>query len=384
MAAGERVIGISLLNLVPGAIGGQERYIRRLVDGMQREFSEECVILYVCREAASLWPELPAQWRLKRLPIRGGDRVRRILYEQLILPFHFKRDGVGVSVHPSYTAPLGPGADKRMVSILDAQLAHVPEDFGWLERLAWRVFVPAAARRADCVVAVSKAAAKQVSAAYRLDEGRVHGVLLGVDPFFCPGPSEEREGGSVEGLAPFILAVGDTYPHKNFDTLVRAFGEEIAPRDPDLRLVLVGRARRGEAAIEAARGATGLGSRLVRMQGISDERLRGLYRSCRVFVMPSLYEGFGLPLIEAMACGAPAICHDLPALREVGGKAGCYLDAREPSALAEAILFLVHDDELRQRMSREGVLRAAEFQWERTVAQHARLLRALFSHQPEV
>ncbi len=252
MAAGERVIGISLLNLVPGAIGGQERYIRRLVDGMQREFSEECVILYVCREAASLWPELPAQWRLKRLPIRGGDRVRRILYEQLILPFHFQRDGVGVSVHPSYTAPLGPGADKRMVSILDAQLAHVPEDFGWLERLAWRVFVPAAARRADCVVAVSKAAAKQVSAAYRLDEGRVHGVLLGVDPFFCPGPSEEPEGWIGGGFGPLYPGGGGGWAtpiRTRTSTPWCVHSGEGAPRDPDLRLVLVGRARRGEAAI---------------------------------------------------------------------------------------------------------------------------------------
>jgi glycosyltransferase involved in cell wall biosynthesis len=337
------------------------------------------VILYACREAAQLWPELPAGWKLRVLPVRGGNRVRRVLFEQLFLPFYLRNDGVTVSFHPSYTAPWAPGIDKRMVSILDAQLAHVPADFGRMERLAWKIFVPTAARRADAVIAVSRAAARDVAAAYRVDSSRIHGIPLGVDPFFCPGDASAPDSGEpnpVE-LQPYILAVGDTYPHKNFDNLVRALGSEAGRRYPEMKLVIVGRARRGEAAVEAARSEAGIGSRLIRLQGVSEAGLRSLYRGCRLFVMPSLYEGFCLPLAEALACGAPVICHDHPVLREVGGEAACYLDAREPEALAASIAFLWADNDMRRRMSELGPRRAALFSWAATVSEHVRVLRSL-------
>jgi glycosyltransferase involved in cell wall biosynthesis len=165
----------------------------------------------------------------------------------------------------------------------------------------------------------------------------------------------------------FLLTVGTIEPRKNLQTLVSAF-EEVAggQSHPTLQLVIAGsRGWLSEPLFDALEKSP-LRKRIILTEYLNDVDLRALYSSCRAFVYPSIYEGFGLPPLEAMACGAPAITSRIPALEETTGGAAILVEPRNVQELAGAIVRLLDDDNLRSRLSALGRSRAAEFTWERT------------------
>jgi glycosyltransferase involved in cell wall biosynthesis len=227
------------------------------------------------------------------------------------------------------------------------------------QQFYFRRLVPAILRESRAVIAVSEATRREVIAAYGLSPERVRAIPNGYDPAeFAPvGPATD------DGGVPYVLYVGNLLPHKNLPRLIEAVAR--AARHSPVRLVIAGSGTPGRLA-ELRKLAEKAGSRLELMPYVSQQALPALYRGASLVAMPSLAEGFGLPALEAMACGTPVVVGKTSAIPEVVGNAGLLVDPEDTGAISGAILRLLTQDSLRKELTARGLARAAGFSWERT------------------
>jgi glycosyltransferase involved in cell wall biosynthesis len=268
-----------------------------------------------------------------------------------------------LAVPPKGRAPL-------IVTVHDAAPNLFPETFTALGRWFHRRGFAAAARRADLVITPSAAAADEVAAHTPIPRARLRIVPHGVT-HLAVDEDDVAAARAAYGLetAPYVLWVGTLEPRKNVATLVEAF--ELVHDRTDLphRLVLVGPDGWGPVAKELRSASGATRDRVVLTGAVDAGRLAALYRGADLFALPSIHEGFGLPVLEAMSQHAAVLCSDIPALREVAGDAGCFVDARNSEAWADALTTLLEDDAQRQALADAGDARAAGFSWERCASE---------------
>jgi len=236
------------------------------------------------------------------------------------------------------------------------------------KRIPYRRWNARAARVADRIIVPSRATAADVTRLFAAARGKLVVTAEAADDF-ASGPC-----GSLTGMLthlatqPYLLSMGSTKPHKDLPTLLRAFAR-LAPAWPDLRLLLVGeKPPRYLDVAPASVPPPDVRDRVAFTGRVSEAELRALYAGASAFVFPSRYEGFGLPPLEAMALGAPVLCADAASLPEVVGDAALLFPAGDAGALAEALARVLEDPVLRERLSRAGHERAAQFTWDRTAA----------------
>ncbi|CAN5368057.1 glycosyltransferase family 1 protein [soil metagenome] len=258
---------------------------------------------------------------------------------------------------PSYTAPLR-GPRPLVLTIHDVSYARHPEWYPYRRDPLRRLFYRWSARTADLVLTDSQFSKREIVAAYGLAPDRIEVAPLAAAPLFLPGPRTPP--------ALFVLHVGDIHPRRNLSVVVRAIPRLRERRRDlrDLRLVLAG-VNRGPAG-EIQGLAAGAGPALIEMRGrTTDDELLVLYRTAIALVYPTRYEGFGLPLLEAMACGTPVIASHAASIPEVTGDAALLLAPDDEAGWAEAIE-AVTDAGTAARMREAGLLRASLFTWRRT------------------
>jgi glycosyltransferase involved in cell wall biosynthesis len=245
-------------------------------------------------------------------------------------------------------------APRRVCTIYDFTFEHFPEFLEWSDHLeAKELFID----QCDALICISQATHDDLIRFHPKLDKPSFVVPLGVgQEFLDPEPAR------IRGLPDrYLLYVGNRHPHKNVDLLLRAFAE-ICSRHPDLHLVLAGAYLPAETVRLQELGIAG---RTVRMR-VSDRQLPWLYHRAEAFVFPSRYEGFGLPVLEAMAAGAPVAMSTAPALLELGSDVALFFDPDDQEALADRIERLISDPTLAERMRGEGRRRAGEFTWRRT------------------
>jgi len=201
-------------------------------------------------------------------------------------------------------------------------------------------------------------------------EEKITVVYNGVGCQFCPGDKEQASAnvGLDYGISiPYILYVGSLRPHKNIPLLLRAYTSVCGGTAPDIGLVIVGK---GELLAELESLADGLGVRPLFITGASDEKLLELYRAAEVVVLPSFEEGFGLPIVEAMACGTPVICADAASMPEIAGGAAVLFDPYDVQDLRRVLVDVLSSADLRQSLRARGTVRASQFTWRETAARH--------------
>ncbi len=336
--------------------GGIGRYIRSLTAAML-EVDSELRLTLLMRPGQALW-ELPAD-RVRRVDFgaglyslgelwRTGGVLRKIAPDL----FH----------EPHYILPFCLPC-QSVVTIHDLIHVRFPEHLSWLERRYARWMLNAAARRADRVITVSEASRRDLQAYTGISADRVQVTPLGVDPrFFDIAATEAKAARESCGLdGEFVLYVGALKPHKNPLGLLRAFRQAEIPA---AGLVMAGEHPSTELKAVIDRERLGKGVRFVGPR--EDPELRGLYAAARLFVLPSRCEGFGLPLVEAMAAGVPVIAASAGALPEVGGECAVYVSPDDTPGLAEAMRRLWNDQSERSRRIGLGLARARGFTWERT------------------
>lgn len=291
-------------------------------------------------------------------PERGlAGHAARLLWCQVVLRARLRRDRAGALLNTMPEGVLHCGIPQVTV-VHDLIPLMFPRAYRW-QQTYFRRFVPRVLRASQIVIADSEATRRQLIEAYGLVPDRLRVVPGGYDQsrFHADGVAERESG------LPYVLYVGNILPHKNLARLLEAFS--LVCRRVPARLVLVGTGRRRHVA--ALTGlALQLGVPVEWKSYVPSSALPELYRRAQVVALPSLAEGFGLTALEAMASGTPIVASNTSALPEVVGDAGLLVDPRYPEAIAEAILRLLRDEELRKELSVRGLAQAARFTWERT------------------
>ncbi|HEX8336054.1 MAG TPA: glycosyltransferase family 1 protein, partial [Pyrinomonadaceae bacterium] len=278
----------------------------------------------------------PLPPNLKEARVRVGALGRR--WWSAGLPRYAARRGLGLFHGTNYEVPLWGGA-LRVLTVHDLSLLSHPETHE--RRRVWRARrrLPLMALASDAVITPTEAVRGEVCARLRVPPSKVFAVHEAARDCFKPMNRGEAEGllGGLVGGGEFLLAVGTIEPRKNLSTLVRAFEVVLRERpSSSLRLVVAGgRGWLSGPLFESIERSPARG-RVVMAGYVPDERLRALYSACAAFVYPSLYEGFGLPPLEAMSCGAPVVAGDTPAVAEVSGRGARLFDPRDAGQLARA------------------------------------------------
>jgi glycosyltransferase involved in cell wall biosynthesis len=338
---------------------GNETYVRGLVGGLRELGAEHEYLLYT-PDPALLPPSLLGGGARARRVV-PGDNLRRVGWA---MPRAARRDRLDL-LHVTYAlAPWVPCP--AVVTVHDISYRTHPETFSARDRLLLSLAVPLAMRRAARVITVSEAARRDIVRHYGLPAAKVVAIHNGVEERFRPvaDPAALAAVRARYGLPErFILAVGNLQPRKNLGRLIEAFAALRAARDDDCRLVLVGQPFWRHAELGRVIAARGLSDAVVATGYVPGEDLPAIYSAATVFAYPSLYEGFGLPPLEAMACGTPVVAGATSALPEVVGDAGLLVDPLDTGALAGALARLLDDAALRERLRQAGFARAARFRW---------------------
>jgi glycosyltransferase involved in cell wall biosynthesis len=362
---GEMKVAVNTLFLIPGEVGGSETYLRETLLAVACHHPDIQLALVTneendeqLRQAFSHF----SQCSFHQLPVRATNRYARIIAEQTRLPGLLRRIQPDLLWSPGYTTPLLYGG-KQVVTIHDMQYRSHPDDLGLLARLVTHLLVCGAARRCDGIIAISEFTKQEILNHTAARASTIHVTLEGVDPSFA-----ERQAGSetkgqqgVRVDPPYILSVANSYPHKNLHRLVDAFAS-IMDQIPH-QLVLVGRPRLGEPLLQRSLARVPP-ERVHRLSGLSRGDLIGLYQHADLFVFPSLYEGFGLPVLEAMMAGVPVVTTREGSIPEVGGDEVIYADGRDPADLAANMLETLQSaPEALEIQSQCARARAASFTW---------------------
>ena len=277
--------------------------------------------------------------------------------------------------------PLFFKAGKYIVTIHDVIPLVLPWAFPPRHRLVLATALARIRKQAEMVIVPSRAAAEDVVHFLRVERERISVIPMGCEPRFQPVEDPLRAAALRRRYnlpERYILFVGTLEPRKNVQTLLRAFAQVIAETPQDgLTLVIAGGKGWGGEDYMSTVGALKLHAH-VRFAGyVEDEHLPELYRSALLFVYPSLYEGFGLPVLEAMACGTPVITSNRASLPEVAGDAALLVDPTRPEALAAAMTSIIGDGDLRQALRAKGLARARTFTWDAVAQQTIAIYRAV-------
>jgi glycosyltransferase involved in cell wall biosynthesis len=358
-------VGLDLLYLLPGETGGREAYARELVPAMLERSDDLELVAFVNRDAGSEFVQcLGDAVRAVVIPVSARSRSQWALGELALVSAAARRARVDVLHSMANFAP-GWGRTPRVVTIHDLQYRAVPDQLSWPVRGLTGTLMRLAALGAQRIIAVSNAGAQEIVAGLGVDRQRIDVVPNGVRP---PASSvsthETRKRHRLDGRV-VALTVATNLPHKNLPVLMQALALIDAAERP--LLVFAGHGT-DDCALRERALAAGVADDVRLLGGCSTEVLDALYEIADCLVLPTLHEGFGLPVLEAMARSLPVACSDIPALREVAGPAAVYFQPRLPEQVAAAVVELLGDRELAGRLAQLGLDRAAGFSWSTAAA----------------
>jgi glycosyltransferase involved in cell wall biosynthesis len=367
LSARQPHIGLNLIFLVPGETGGMEVAARELIPALLMAAPAAMrFTAFVNREAAKAgggpWGELlPAV----TVPVKARNRLQWVLGEQTLLPRLAAREGVDLVHSLASTAPLW-GPFRRVVTVHDLIYAHYPEAHSGIREKGMRMLVPAAARRSERVIVDSESTRNDLAKLVGVTPDRIDVVPLGLGTVRREAPMPERDVRArfELGERDVLLSLSAKRPHKNLIALIGALARIAADKRPVL--VLPGYPTAHELELRQRARSLGIEDDVRFPPWVSAEELEGLWALARGFVFPSLYEGFGLPVLEAMARGVPVACSNASSLPEVAGEAALLFNPSEESTIAEALGRLLDDGQLRDRLRALGFERVQLFTWERT------------------
>jgi len=353
-------IGLDLTYLAPERTG-LGTYGLNLVAGLAQHDRRTSYVLFVSRMGRPHLPPLPENFTVVPIPIPYRARFGM---EQLLAPL-FMSQRLDVLHSTSSVLPLL-YAGKTITTVHDITYIRAPETMTPKSRLYFGALIPLSVKRATRVITVSHTVRDELCHHQRkLSHAKVMAIPEAInDRFFAPPVGEAAAADILRRYnvrKPYLLFVGTREPRKNLNLVLKAFARLRAAGLFRHKLVLVGRVGWLKSSLAEAVSYLNLEQEVIETGYVPDGDLPTLYRVADLFVFPSLYEGFGLPVIEAMACGTPVIASDIPVLREVAGDAAMFIDPRSVDDLSNAILSIVGDVSMRAGLIDRGRARAQEF-----------------------
>lgn len=366
-------IAVNVSWMMPGQAGGMEWYVRALLDELAVLDSKNDYLLITAPMNDSTFTVLPEKW--ERLVYQGGE-TNPMAYRSTPPAHHahtpphldqmLLQEGIDLLFCPlMYALPMNVDIP-TVVTIPDLQHEALPELFDSFELGSRNIGFPAAAATATAILGISEHVTQEVRKAFDIEPERVVATPLGLNPDFVTTDAvldfyRESVRAKYRLERDFLFFPGNAWPHKNHVRLIEAF-EEVLVDHPDLQLVFT-----GSAAIESFIPAR-LHEQVVHLGYVSREHLIGLMAEAAALAFPSRFEGFGLPLLEAMSVETPIVCSDIPTLREVGGDVPGYFDPDDSTSIRDAIIRVVTDPNERSRQRAAMADRLKRFDYKVTAA----------------
>lgn len=349
------------------------RFLTQDVSGVQR-FAEQ-----LCLELANLRDDLVfvaprgvrRQQVAERLGVRCIGRHGGALWEQLDLPLWLARNGNPPLLSLCNTAPLA--CRNQIATHHDITYVRHPQSYSRRFRGFYRCLTPLLLSRVRALITVSEFSRDEIASHYRFPAERIHVVANAVDARFCPA----TDGNDAVAQPPYLLAVSSSNAHKNFERMVRAFLRLKVCPDAELRIV-------GGAHPAFAATPDILHSPRIRLLGrLDDDELVRQYQGATAFVFPSLYEGFGIPPLEAQACGCPVIAARAASIPEVLAESALYFDPLDIEDMAFCMTRVLLDGRLRDDLRQRGRANVARFSWQRSARQVSQLIDSTLGEPSE-
>ncbi len=308
--------------------------------------------------------------RISTRVIEGGPSLA---WRHLRLPHAMRADGIDLHFSPSYFLPLFKVCPS-VVAVHDLTFKAHPEWFAGDWRMRFDNVFWHAVRRAERIVSASEYSKSDIVRLLNVAPSQVTVIPYAADELFRPVTDESCVEGVRRkyGIPPgFLFTVGSIHTRRNLERLVEAFSLARRQTGIDAFLLIMGTPAPFSPPVDILGTADrfGVSDHVKHLEYVPEEDLLLLYNACGLFAYPSLYEGFGLPVIEAMACGAPVVCSNVTSIPEVAGDATLYFDPEKTEEIAEAISSVLVDETLRSRLSKAGLERASLFSWRRTAVE---------------
>lgn len=352
-------VGVNLCWLVPGVVGGSEEATTRVLRAIADDADPDVeIVLFAQRPLRDAHPDLVERFETHTVPVPGGSKALRVLAEHSWLPLAVRRHRIDLVHDAGGTSPGRIGVP-RVLTIHDIQPLELPRNFGRAKVVYLRWAIPRAVAGANRVLVPSAFVRDRLVERLGADPARIDVV-----PWTVPDPDEGTPIEAVRArygiIGSIILVPGITYPHKDHVTAIRAM-RHIAPRHGETTMVLTGGEGPSEAAVLAEIEEQGIADRVVRTGRVPGPVIASLFRHATMVLVPSRYEGFGVPAVEAMAVGAPVVVADAGALPEVVGAAGVVVPPGDDAQLAVEMHRILSDADHRRSLSAAGRERASDF-----------------------
>jgi len=360
-------IGINALYLIPGKVGGTEVYIRNLVKWLPKVDRENDYIIFINKESIGVFDELVPKMKIVLCPVKATNRPLRILWEQFALPVQMTYFNIDVLLSAGMTCPFFSPATSVLV-VHDLQHINQPQNFAWYYLPFLKTIIYLSAKTSDALIAVSGHVKEDIVKHYKIPPDRIFVTYIAVDgDIFFKQDKEDIEVVRQRYNLPerFIFYPASSLPHKNHKRLLEAF-KTVKKEVRDIKLVLTGSRDYGYEVIEKNIKEFGLIDDVLFLGWLSHDDVPLIYNAASALIFPSLHEGFGMPVLEAMASGVPVVCSAIPPIKEVAGSAAIFVDPFDIGDIARGILSVLTDHKLREELIEDGLERAGMFTWEKT------------------
>jgi glycosyltransferase involved in cell wall biosynthesis len=363
-------IGLNLLYMIPGVVGGTETYARGLLGGLKQLRPNHEFVLFLNRESSALdFADAPG-FRTIICPVNALGRMHRYYFEQVQLRRYLKEHKVDLLHSLGYTSPLLLRCP-TVVTVHDLNFKAFGDSFPIARRLMLGLSVKQSIFRSNKVITVSEFSRQEILREYRIPQEKVVVTHEAVDLGELGQEPPQQVDESMQSLGieqPYVVAFSSTYHNKNILRLMEAFGNAKKKNRLNQKLVLIGhRYSRGD---EREDAQLLIGNRHVIWAGYLQRRdVYKVLKGADFLVFPSYYEGFGLPVLEAMAAGVPVVCSKAASLPEIAGDAAMFFDPFSVKEIEESIVLAANNVQLREDLRQKGYENLKRFSWTKTAAQ---------------
>jgi glycosyltransferase involved in cell wall biosynthesis len=352
---------------LPNRVGSSEFCYQVLLNLYRFDKKNKYTIFLPTKPSSDL-PKESESWRYEVFPAK---RLWTLL--ALGKKISGKKKELDVFFSPTHYIPIGSSVPS-VISILDVSYLHFPHLFGVKDLYQLKIWGKYSIKKASKITTISKSSKNDIIKAYGINESKIAVVYPGVKQILNMKLMDKKELArkfNIEG--DYILFVGTLQPRKNVARLIEAFSK----LKNNLTLVIIGKKGWQYEDILSAPSQFGVSDKVKFLENVSDEELPSFYKNAECFVLPSLYEGFGLPIVEAMQYGCPVVTSNISSLPEAGGDAALYVDPKDVGDIARKITQVLEDKELREEMIKKGYNQIKKFSWEKSARQTLNVLEEL-------
>ena len=358
---------------------GMGNYIKNLVDGLSKIDKDNEYFVIVSENNKDFFRINKKNFKIINLGKKVTMDLPRLFWEQISLPRFLKKNKIDVLHSPSFVMPIISKA-KNVLTVADMTFITHPQVHTLIKRVYFSLFMPYSIKKADRVISISESTKKDILHYVKVDEKKIKTIYLAADSSFIVQNKEKCRKKIKENYdvsSPFILFIGMIEPRKNLERLIIAFSELRKKGNIPYRLVIVGRKGWKVRGMLSMIKSLEIEKEIIFTGYVPDEDLARFYNAAEFFVYPSLYEGFGIPIIEAMACGCPVITSNISSMPEVAGDAALLVDPGDVSQISSAMRRLIKDKKLREDMIKRGIKRSSEFSWKKCAKETLKIYRGI-------